>query len=511
MRPKLLAAAAFAAAVWLVFLHFRFVGLGADAVWFLEPARNLARGAGLVTRALYAVQLAQYPPGVRLPVAPLQHGPIAYCAIGLAYKLFGVVDWLPLAFTYGLTFLTGLLAYRLGRGLDGEGVGMLAALFFWLNPMAMEFNISELTDAPFALLVTAAAACLWRSRQGRKAREWAAAAGLLLGLASCTRLAGQAYWLGFLAAAAWLHGRSWREPAALLGGLLVPLFLLALYNHRAAGVWFYSPGYFLLLWSRTFPGARSSTSFMNLSTLEALRLYPRDILQKLVTGCVYAPLRFVEEARQPYLGAGIAFGLLSELDGERGRFRTLAAILLAPVFAVNMIVSSGSVRYLHPLFPLLGVVAAMFVKRLVEGRKRRAALSAALAALFLAPVALSIKSAWKDRPRLAADQKDREDLGAFIRAQTTPEQVIYTDDPPTVAWNGDRPAVSLTATLEDARLAFERLPPDALLLTSARVFSEDYDPAFGEAFRARRPIEGYAPCADFAGRSLTAELYCKGR
>lgn len=507
---RLLGLAASCCLLWAAYLRLSWAGFLGDPFWYLEPARNFASGQGLVTRMLYPAQVAHYPAGFTLPVPPLHHGPLSLLLIGAGYKLFGFSDWVPLAYAFSMTLITGLLAYRLGRRLGGERAGLSTAALFWTSFMVIEGNTSALTDPLFIVLVTASASLLWGSREAPKPERWLAAAGLALGLASCTRLAGQAYWLGFAAAAFWLH-RSWRRLGVFLGGLALPLAGLAAYNYSIAGFFFYSPGFYLLVWCKTFPGFRSSTSYLDLTSGQALLAYPRDIAQKCLTGPLYAALRFLEASSAPWVSAVLAFGLAGRpADRQAADFRVFALIIAIPMVLLNIMMSYGAVHYLQPVFPLLLAAASAWLWRFLDEQapwlKHPAIGLPVFALLFLSPLALASKDGWKARAHRLQVISDQAALGRFVAERTAPEDVVYTDDPQLVAWHARRGAISLGATMEDARKTLAHLPARAILLSSERIESEDYDEAWRRAFAERKAIMGFEPCADFKSETLTALL-----
>lgn len=502
-----------AVGIWAVYLKSFFVGFMADPIWYLEPARNFARGWGLVSRLLVPAQVAEFPLGFHTPVAYLHHGPVAPLLIGLGYKLFGLVDWVPLAISFALTLLSGLALYRLAYKIAGEACSLLAAFFFWSSYFIMEGNYGALADPPFILLITAAFLFLWNSAGSKRRELWLGAAGLAVGLASCTRLAGQAYWVGFAVGVFWLH-RSGRALAFFIGALILPLVPLALYNHGAAGIYFYSPGFYILNWSPSFPGFRSSTSYMSMTTLQAVRAYPRDFLQKAITGPAYAVNRLLENAANPYLMACVFFGLMTDFKAAppAERFKRLVWIVAAPVFISNAVISYGAVHYLNPLLPVFSILAALFLRKFVadNGRWLKPWFwlgPLVFALLFVSPLALQIKDNWKTLPQRRALYHDQVEIGAFVRERTAPNEVIYTDSNRMVVWQADRAAISLPATRKDAEKTLGHLPADALLLTSQRIHSEDYDQSWRDAFYGKKPIMGFVPCAEIATSQIRALLY----
>lgn len=482
MRLAVLCAAA--VALWAAFFGLTFAGWMSDPIWYLEPARAVYRGMGVVTRIMLPAQVAGFPQGFLPPVPFLHHGPVAPLLYGGAYLLLGFSDGTPYAVACLFTLLSGLLAYWLARRLAGEKEALTAAALFFVHPIILEANIMALTDAPFILFIGAAFAALWLSQ---KDRRWLLASGALLGLASTTRLAGQTYWPGFLFAVWWLH-RDAKALGLFAGALFVSLIPLFAYNHAAAGIWLYSPGFYALNWSPSFPGFRSSTTYMNLTSAGALLAYPLDFAQKSVTGPLYAVRRFLAESYAPWTMACVAFGLLSIQTGPAERFRKLTLCVALPVMLANAVLSYGPVHYLDALFPMFMVLGALWLWRW-PGKTAVFLLLAALSS-----TALWVKDEWKSAPERRASWDFHEAVGEFVKSSTRPQEVLYTDSNRMIVWNADRIAVSLPATVEDARKTFAHLPPDALVLTSNRIDSPDYDDVFREAYYQGAEVFGFRPC-----------------
>lgn len=489
---RLLAVCGAAVALWAAYFKLAFVGWMSDPIWYLEPARSVARGWGIVTRIMLPAQVAGFPQGFTLPVPFLHHGPVAPLVYGWAYRLLGFGEWVPYAVACLFCLGAGAAAYLLARKAAGEREALTAAALFFIHPILIEANITALTDAPFILWVTLAFSALWRGAP--------LAAGLLLALASTTRLAGQTYWPGFLLAA-WFLRRDPRDAARLAAGLAVGLIPLMIYNYRAAGILLYSPGFYALNWSPSFPGFRSSTTYMDLTSLGAVLAYPMDFAQKAVTGPLYAVRRFLAESYAPWTMACAAFGLLTKWTGEVERFRKLLLCVAVPVFLANAVLSYGPVHYLDPLFPLLMIAAAVFLWS--RPRWNTVLLGLAIAG----STALWVKDEWKERPHRARMRDFQKAIGAFARQNTKPGEVIYTDSNRTVVWDGDRPAIALTATREDAEKTFAHLPPDALLITSQRIDSSDYDGMWREAFYKGAPVMGFLPCRTLEHEGGRAVLF----
>lgn len=510
---RLAGAVFFSISLWAVYIGLSFRGFFHDPLWYMEPARNFAWGKGIVTNILYPAQAAQLAAGTGHPAPFLLHGPGSIMALGLCYKIFGVSSWTTIFYSYGLFLAVGLLVYRLAWKVGGETAGLLAAILYWVNAVVIERSLGALTDNLFTLLITAAFFAIFAGQDdGRRALWRAAGAGLLVGLASSTRLAGQSYWVGFLIVAAWSKPRTWRKPAAFLLGLAAALLPLAAYNLSASGKPLYSPGYYLLAWSQSFPGFRSSTSFLPLTSLDVLFQYPKDVAAKLLTGPLYAVNRLLS-CSAPYFMACAILALARRWPaaGPLHRLRAMTALLLVPVIAVNIVVSYGDVGYMAPLFPPLAVLASCWLisfYREVEPRRFSRLLGLALFALFfISSAVLQINSQRKDRDYWRQLARDQEQLGRFLEERTRSTETFYSDDPASVAWHGGRFSIMLTASMADAYQLSKRYPADGLILTSARIESPDFDPAWEHAFRNGTPVFGFVACERFNGQKLKAVLY----
>lgn len=515
-RPRaLLFAAGGSVLLWGLYVKLGFAGFMGDPVWYVDAARNWAMTLSLVAKVAMPAQVSLMPSPAQMPTHLLLHGPLGPLLFGAAYWLFGVADWVPIALNAALTLATGLLIWRVGSELAGERVGVLAAALFWTNYEVLTGLTGALTDPPFILLVTASWAALWRSsREERHAERWLFAAGLALAAASACRLAAQSYWAGFVLAAVWLHGLRPKRLGAFAGGLALGLIPLMLYSKKHLGVALYSPGYYALCWSPSFPGFRAAASYLPISSFEALARYPLDFLQKAVAGPLYASVRLLGESGGGWWLALAALSLCARHVREIGRFRALAALVALPVFAFNAVFAYGGPHYLTPLFPPLAILAAIFLFRFLDenglaaGRARRVVSVAVLAWLLLAPVALRVKDEAKAKAERARTWRDGAALAALVSRRVDGRGVVWTDSPHLVAWQADRPAIGLTATPEDGERVLEKLarPPELLLLTSNWLHNPDFDESWREAFREGRGAFGYDRCEPWKGEAMTALL-----
>ncbi len=109
--------------------------------------------------------------------------PIFLAAVQALFgETIGPIILIQLAFTVLIT----CLLYLCGRMLDYKHIGLAAAWLYVLNPNALFWSLSVLTESLFALLIVLSFFCVVMAYKHLRLR-WFALSGLLLGLATLTR------------------------------------------------------------------------------------------------------------------------------------------------------------------------------------------------------------------------------------------------------------------------------------------------------------------------------------
>jgi hypothetical protein len=107
-----------------------------DSLSYVHLARNLADGASTGS-----------------PLSPWTTARIGlYGPVAILYWLFGVSDVTSLAWPFGCSLFGILCAYGVGRILDGEGAGLLAAFLWTILPTNVAAATALLGDGPIAAL-----------------------------------------------------------------------------------------------------------------------------------------------------------------------------------------------------------------------------------------------------------------------------------------------------------------------------------------------------------------------
>jgi 4-amino-4-deoxy-L-arabinose transferase-like glycosyltransferase len=255
-----------------------------------------------------------------------------------------------------LAALTVALTYRLGRGLFGAEVGMIAALLLAASPMALLLNGSLMGHT---LALCCATGFMWAFFQlvrARRARRWGAIAGVCLGLLTIARpLTAVGIVLPFILYSLWLIWRGKFVPLVILGIVTLAIAaLLPAYRWVATG----DPtlNAYALVWSYDRVGFGAEFGRGGHTLQKGIRNARHDLTLAAVDLFGWQWGRFTDEQRDQiirssgaYPGIGLS-GVLLPLGVIIGLRRrpTWALILLGVVvglIGVHLAYWIGSQRY----------------------------------------------------------------------------------------------------------------------------------------------------------------------
>jgi len=488
-----------------------------DAMEYADMARGLARGDGLLDRAVWPYQLSF---SAEAPAPAVRRAPGFPWGQALVFKGFGPSDRAARAAGAFFFWLCGglvfLLVLRLGRAgvpLPGGAasapqVAFIASFLVLFDPGLLLYGTAGLSEPLFtAALLVIALALTADPFPGR----WMLA-GFLAGSSQLIRLNGFTL-IASILAAAWPAGEGvrWRRLLAVLIGAAPPLGWLALRNHSAVG-------------DLSFLGPNGAIVFNELGGLP-----PHGIERRM----------FLPPASPP-TWAWVFEGRLDEflLKAWRGLEKNLSAAAMgasplaagaslfygaarwpsmpAPVRALWILLTvSGAVwiglfavgefegpRFFTPLAPLALVLTLIACCDMcgtdgLRARGSRLGLGFVLLALTLPGVFRLAQLL--ERPR---EPSFGRVLGSLLEQSTPAEAVILADVPWAVAWFGDRTAVWLPLRVDEVEALRERAGATHLLLTPATASDGEIEPRWREIyFGERQPPSNWRALAglDFGG------------
>jgi len=215
---------AITATILIIFGSTRPLGVSPDSTVYIDAARNLASGEGLVARG---EPLTHYPPGYPFFMT---------LAVWISGDVFPAANWLHA----GLFLLNGLLVAVFVFFASGKCYmpAILSTLAFFASPAMFQIHSMAWSEALFLSLglLSALMLALYISRRNRR---FLAASGIFLGAALLTRYIGivllPTAWICLL----WFNGRSPRRKWADVGWITLlagtPMGFFLLYNRLFAG------------------------------------------------------------------------------------------------------------------------------------------------------------------------------------------------------------------------------------------------------------------------------------
>ena len=415
-----------------------------DPAFYVQTARNLAAGRGLVTDVLWTYQF---------PFAQVTHPsheywmPLATLLMAPSIRLLGDTQ---LAAQLPGTLCGALLVpltYALGRRIAPADRRKALAAAGWVLFGALPIYQSASTDstAPFALAAASALLCGAHAAV-TGSRRWALAAGLLAGLAYLARSDGllvPILLIGVLMA----RRRSWPLAGLLLAGFALPVVPWWLRNVAAFGVtqpvspligaalqdypqlfnWNDPPTLAALLdKGLAFAAALRAQALIHNLGVWAVMAFPFGLFGWL--GCL--------DRRHAVLGLGLGYGVLLLL--------TTAVVFSIPTLAGLFYHSAGA------LVPWLAVGAVQVVAALGARRVSFGVAAAVLAsALVVLQSAMALPGAMDDG-RLNQVKFDR--AAAWLGENARPAEPVIASQAHSLNYASGQPSLSLPAGQELASL-----------------------------------------------------------
>lgn len=423
--PLVVMACAAAAVSWALSSH---LGGTYDSIEYLNAARSIARGDGLVNTA--GDTFTQYGPLYPLVLAALSR---------LGLDLLTAARVVALASMVVSTLLASAWTARLTGSRRSAPLGGAISILVW--PILMtRFAWSE---PLFIALTLAAGLSLTRGLQQRST-YWIATGGAFTGLATLARYSGL-FLLGAVVYVAFAWGRSWRDTAKV-----------GLVHLGAAGA---LPAAWVVRNLAANPGEPLGPRYSSAYSV-------RQVMADLGTGLasLFSPPGVPPVVRVVVLVLvlGVFARSVHLLRGRKHRewwVLTLLPPVLAALYTVGITISAlqtnldslAETRLLCPAYPLLaiGIVSCVWCaadEALRNDRRREGRLQTLrLLTTAAPPVVLIVFGAvagsrygysLQPRERLSAEVTESRSINAATSFETSP---LFSNNAPNVAWVLDRP------------------------------------------------------------------------
>lgn len=447
---------------------------GSDDREYASIARNIVDGRGIVRNFIYPADINFFE---KLPVPEFVHPPGYPLILAGFFKLFGVNDFVALFPSYLSYFIILLLLfYFVKRYLDIK-TAVIAALILIFNKEILDASLVALSEAVYTLTFFLFFVLLINA----KSLRGIFIAGILLGVSHLIReniypfLIPLFVYLYFYPDLTRL-----KKITYFILGILIPIIPNMVRSFLETGSPFFSYGNIVLMtYTDKYPWMNIYRD-IQIPSFE-LSQFISKYLGNLVDG-----LEGILSISNPYL---LAFFFMEMFYWDTHTQWKKAKILflllfISQIFFTSLITFNS--RYFFPFLPMIIIFASKSFLRifrdLFSGVKAywKNAISFLILLLFFiffmmpstylilrrsGPPALDFKT-----PQFGflISEKEAKRLNEFLKGELKEDQVIWTDLPEILEWEGNRLCGWLPTRIEHIYEIHKKIPVDAILLTNLR-------------------------------------------
>ncbi len=453
---------------------------GSDDREYASIARNIVNGKGIVRNFIYPLDIRFFE---KMPVPEFMHPPGYPLILAGFFKLFGVSDFAALLPSYLCYFiLLILLLYFAKRYLDIK-TAFVAGVIFIFNREILDASLVALSEAVYSVAFFLFFASLVRAKSLRSVFV----AGLLLGVSHLVReniypfLIPVLVYLYFYPDLPRL-----KKMAYFIVGVLIPLIPVILRSLIQTGTPLFSYGKFALMaYTAKYPWLNIYRDIQNPSLFEFLMNDPGQFLSKYANNVVNALEQFVSVSNS-YVLVFFILGMFNRsASPEWQRIKVLFLFLMiVQIFFVSLFTFTP--RFFIPFLPVMIVFASESFIRVCEDlisgaqlllRKNVFYLTVFIfLVFFLTPTTYAILKPGKPEafgfknPQYGFlfPREEAEKLNEFLNDELKEKQVVWSDFPEILEWEGNRLCGWLPTQIEQIYEIHKKTPVDAILLTSLR-------------------------------------------
>lgn len=453
---------------------------GSDDREYTSIARNIIDGKGITRNAIYPLDINFFE---KLPVPEFVHPPGYPLILAGFFKLFGISDFVALLPSYLSYFILSiLLFYFVNKYLDIK-TAVIAAVILIFNKEILDASLVALSEAAYTLMFFLFFV-IWVNA---KSLRGIFIAGILLGLSHLIRENIYPLLIPLLVYLYFYPGLTrWKKMTFFIIGFLIPLIPNILRSFFDTGTPFFSYGKFALMaFTEKYPWLNIYRDIQNPSLYEFLIETPGQFFLKYLSNIVNTLEQFISVSN-PYLSAFFIFEMFHwEISPGWKRIKMLFLFLLiSQIFFVASFTFTP--RFFIPFVPMMIVFASQSFGRVSENlisyvgfhrKKRVFSLSVLLfIILFVTPAVYTIFQPRKPEglgfknPQYGFLLPSREanQLSDFLKGELKEKQVVWTDLPEVLEWEGDRWCGWLPTQIKTIYEIQKKIPVDAILLTSVR-------------------------------------------
>lgn len=457
---------------------------GSDDREYTSIARNIVNGKGIVRNFVYPLDINFFE---KLPIPEFVHPPVHPLILAGFFKLIGISDFSALLPSYLSYFILILLFFFFVKRYLEVKTAVIATVVLIFNREILEMSLVALSEGVYTLLFFIFFSLFVKANSLKAIFI----SGILLGISHLIRENIYPFLIPLFVYLYFFPNLTrWKKMTFFVIGILIPLIPNILRSFFDTGSLFFSYGKFTLMaYTAKYPWLNIYRDIQNPSLLEFLIDQPGQFFLKYVSNLVNTLEQFIPISN-PYL---LAFFILEmfhwKISPEWKRIKMLFLFLIiSQVLFIALFTFTP--RFFIPFLPVMIVFASPSFVRVSEDliscakplwRKKVFYLSLILFLIFfITPATYTIFQPGKPEvlgfktPQFGflMPTGEAKRLNDFLRSELKENQVVWTDLPEILEWEGDRLCGWLPVKIAYIYEIHKKIPVDAILLTNIRTPSK---------------------------------------
>ena len=457
---------------------------GSDDREYTSIARNIVNGKGIVRNFIYPLDINFFE---KLPIPEFMHPPVHPLILAGFFKLIGISDFSALLPSYLSYFILILLFFFFVKRYLEVKTAVIATVVLIFNREILEMSLVALSEGVYTLLFFIFFSLFVKANSLKAIFI----SGILLGISHLIRENIYPFLIPLFVYLYFFPNLTrWKKMTFFVIGILIPLIPNILRSFFDTGSLFFSYGKFTLMaYTAKYPWLNIYRDIQNPSLLEFLIDQPGQFFLKYVSNLVNTLEQFIPVSN-PYL---LAFFIVEmfhwKISPEWKRIKMLFLFLIiSQVLFIALFTFTP--RFFIPFLPVMIVFASPSFVRVSEDliscakplwRKKVLYLSLILFLIFfITPATYTIFQPGKPEvlgfktPQFGflMPTGEAKRLNDFLRSELKENQVVWTDLPEILEWEGDRLCGWLPIRIEHIYEIHKKIPVDAILLTNIRTPSK---------------------------------------
>jgi 4-amino-4-deoxy-L-arabinose transferase-like glycosyltransferase len=453
---------------------------GSDDREYVSIARNIANGKGIVKNFVFPVEINFFG---KLPIPEFFHSPGYPLILAGFFKLFGISDFVALLPSYLSYFILTTVFFFFVKGYLEIKTATVGTLILILNKDILDMSLVPLSEALYTLIFFLFFILMVKARTSKDIFV----ASLILGASHLVRENIYPYSIAIFIYLYFYPDLPRRKKIVFfVAGILIPIIPKVVRTFLETGSPFFSYGKFsLMAFTDKYPWMNIWRDIQNPSLFGFLIEKPGQLILKYLGNWV-GVLEGILSISNPYL---LAFCLMemfypdTHAQWKKAKMLFLT-LFISQIFFIPLV--NYDRRYFFPFLPMMVLFGSKSFLRIsgvlvsdVTARWKNTISSLIILLFFVFFVMpstyLIVRRSGSPMTDFKTPQygfllpsKEANKLNDFLKRELKENQVVWTDLPEILEWEGNRLCGWLPIKIEHIYEIHKKIPVDAILLTNLR-------------------------------------------